>query len=108
MKTTLKQPYKQFFGTLANQIRLDIIRNLRNKDKNVGSISDSTGYSQSTVSHSLKRLEECGFVSVKQDGKNRVYSLNQKTIKPLFELMEDHMNCFCKKIVKKGGKNDRS
>lgn len=99
MKSELKQPYKQFFGTLANQHRLDIIETLIEGPKNVSQIVSATKHKQPTVSHSLRRLEKCGFVSVKPNGKERVYRLNQKTIKPLLGLMHTHMNNYCCKIV---------
>ena len=100
MKTALKQPYKQFFGTLANQARLDIISQLRKGESNVSDLVTTLGLEQSTVSHSLKRLELCGFVEVRQNGKERIYKLNEKTIKPLFELMHKHMNSYCKHVAK--------
>tara|TARA_Y100000034_G_scaffold116969_1_gene155950 strand:+ start:234 stop:539 length:306 start_codon:yes stop_codon:yes gene_type:complete len=101
MKAKLKEPYNQFFGTLANQVRLDIIKYLITQNNNVNEIVKAVGKNQSTISHSLKRLECCGFVTCKKDGKNRIYSLNKKTIKPLFELMENHMEVYCKKIIEK-------
>ena len=108
MKTTLQEPYNQFFGTLANQVRLDIIKHLRGQDSNVTAIVKAVGQHQSTISHSLRRLEYCAFVTCKQNGNKRIYSLNKKTIKPLFELMETHMNCFCKHIAgKQRNKHDR-
>lgn len=94
----LKKPYKLFFGTLANQQRLDIINLLRKGSKNVSQICKELGFNQTTTSHNLKRLETCGFVFAKKDGKERVYSLNKKTIKPLVKLIDDHMEAYCKKL----------
>ena len=96
MKIALQDPYKNFFGTLANQIRIDIIKLLRKSEADVSYIVSNTNYTQPTISHSLQRLLECGFVNVKQDGKRRIYSLNKTTIKPLFDIMESHMNSFCR------------
>lgn len=99
MRTTLRQPYRQFLGTLANQVRLDIIDTLQKGPRRVGEIVAALPYEQSTISHSLKRLETCGFVTVQQNGKGRVYTLNTTTIKPLFALMNTHMNRYCKHII---------
>jgi len=108
MKISLEEPYKQFFGTLANQVRIDIIKHLRNGNSNVTEMIKKTGHEQSTISHSLKRLEECGFVTVIPNGKTRVYSINKKTVKPLFALMELHMNNYCKHVVQnRSDKNER-
>ena len=100
MKTELKQPYRTFFGTLANQYRLEIIEALSSGERNVTGICRKTKLNQSTVSHNLQRLEHCGFVFVKPNGKERIYGLNKETIKPLLELMHKHMNNHCKKIIK--------
>jgi len=101
MKQPLRQPYKQFFGTLANQIRLDIINKLAKKDSNVTNIVSALDYDQSSISHSLSRLEECGFVTIQKQGKERIYSLNKSTIKPLFSLMNAHVNKYCRHVVAK-------
>ena len=71
MKLALKQPYRQFFGTLANQVRLEIIEQLSTGKSNVTDIVTNLNYDQSTISHSLKRLEECGFVKVQPRGKEK-------------------------------------
>ncbi|MBI4150526.1 helix-turn-helix transcriptional regulator [Candidatus Woesearchaeota archaeon] len=98
MRTKLRQPYRQFFGTLANQYRLDIVRALVNGPLNVGAISRKTGLEQTTISHNLKRLRLCGFVFDRKDGKERIYTLNHKTIKPLLSLMDAHMGAYCSKL----------
>ena len=99
MRHILKQPYKQFFGTLANQVRLDIVELLLKSAQNVSSLTQALPYEQSTISHSLKRLALCGFVTVTKKGKERIYTLNTQTIKPLFTLMQTHMDAYCKHIV---------
>ncbi len=104
MKTELRQPYNTFFGTLANQCRIDIIELLSKGSKNVTQICKELKCNQSTISHNLQRLEHCGFVFVKPNGKERVYSLNQETIKPLLKLMHKHMGDYCNKIQKKNDK----
>lgn len=101
MRQKLKQPYRQFFGTLDNQVRLDIIEMLVSSPKNVSQIAKKTNYHQTTISHNLRRLKECGFVNVSQKGKERTYSINDNTIKPLFKLMQKHMYLYCRHVVAK-------
>lgn len=109
MKLALKQPYKQFFGTLANQVRLDIVNHLAKGNSNVSKIVSKLNYDQSTISHSLRRLEECGFVTARQNGKERIYTLNENTIKPLFSMMQTHMTNYCMHVVaRKEGKCNHS
>ncbi len=105
----LYEAYKIFFGTLVSEPRLRIINLLRNGRKNVGEIMGGLAMDQTAVSHDLQRLKQCGFVSVENDGKFRYYSLNDKTIKPLIDLIEKHMGLYCVHILRemKGGKNEK-
>ncbi|MCH7730245.1 winged helix-turn-helix transcriptional regulator [Patescibacteria group bacterium] len=92
----MNKSYKRFFRTLANVNRLKIIHFLQERGaKNVTDIVEGVKLEQTLVSHNLKRLHECHFVEVKQNGKERVYSLNKKTIQPLLALMDRHVNTYC-------------
>lgn len=91
--------YEIFFTSLANPNRLQIVNILREGSKNVSEICRATGFEQTMVSHNLRRLERCGMVFVEQKGKNRYYTLNQKTIKPLLQLIDNHINQYCCKVL---------
>jgi len=90
--------YKRFFTTLGNENRLKIIHFLAdNGSKNVSEIVTGTELEQTAVSHNLKRLLSCEFVHLQPNGKERVYSINEETIKPLLVLMDQHVRKFCNK-----------
>lgn len=91
--------YGLFFTSLANPNRLQIVSFLRQKSMNVTEICQATNFEQTMVSHNLKRLERCGMVFVEQKGKNRYYTLNKKTIKPLLQLIDNHINQYCCKVL---------
>ncbi len=97
MKTKLRQPYRTFFGTLDNQIRIDIMNLLSKESKNVTQICKTLKLQQPTVSKSLKRLGHCGFVFSKTKGKECFYTLNKETAEPLIKLMNQHMKKYCSK-----------
>lgn len=97
--------YKIFFGTLVSESRLKIINLLRKRKKNVSEIIKELNIDQTAVSHDLARLKKCGFVICKTEGKYRYYSLNQKTINPLMNLIDDHMSQYCIHILH-GGKDN--
>lgn len=92
------KPHKFFFETLGNRTRWGIIHLLLNKPHRATDIAKKLGYEQSLISHHLKRLLTCGFVNVKKNGLERIYSINKKTISPLLKLVDDHVNKFCKKV----------
>ena len=96
--------YKIFFGTLVSEPRLRIINLLRKGKRNVSQIMKELDLDQSSVSHDLARLRRCGFVTTEVEKKFRYYSLNEKTIKPLMEMIDKHMSQFCIHILR-GEKN---
>ncbi len=91
----IKCAYDRFLKTICNKVRLAIIQSLGNKPLNVTQLTRELGIHQTSVSHALKRLLECGFVFVEQKGKERVYSANTKTIMPLMDLMQSHVAKYC-------------
>jgi DNA-binding transcriptional ArsR family regulator len=102
------EAYKLFFGTLVSEPRLRIINLLRKGEKTVSEIVKELGMEQSEVSHNLRRLRRCGFVSFEINGKFRCYRLNESAIKPLMELIDKHMGEHCVHILKgiKGGEGE--
>jgi len=91
----IKTPYKLFFGTLGNEIRIQILHALIDKPKNVTELTKELRVDQTTISKNLKRLQTCSFVYNKKEGKNSIYSLNEKTIKPLLKLIDNHTQKYC-------------
>ena len=96
----LYDAYKIFFGTLVSESRLKIINFLRNGKRNVSEIIAGLKMDQTSVSHDLARLKQCGFVASEREGKFIYYRLNQETIKPLMEIIEKHMSKHCIHILK--------
>lgn len=91
----MKEVCSGFFNTLANRTRLSILYTLKEAPRSVNEIVDATGLEQSLVSHNLRLLRQCNFVEVSVKGKQRIYSLNKRTIVPLFELVDKHIGSFC-------------
>ena len=96
--------YKIFFGTLVSEPRLKIINLLRNGKRNVSEVMKDLNMDQTAVSHDLARLKKCGFVKMEIEGKYRYYFLNEKTIKPLMSLIDEHMSNYCIHILKESEK----
>jgi len=89
-----------FFETLSTKLRVDIIDSLTDGPKSVAEICETVREDQSKVSHSLKKLKDCHFLNVSQDGKKRIYSLNQDTIVPLLKQVEKHVSKYCSAFCK--------
>ena len=87
--------YHLFFTNLANPLKIDVILSLRKKAQSVSELSKSLKVEQSKLSHALASLRCCNIVEVKQEGKQRIYSLNKKTILPMLDLIDKHAKTFC-------------
>lgn len=70
----------QFAKAIADDTRQDIMRHLCCTWLSVNQIVEKLGgkVNQPTVSHHLKKLEEARLVRVRQEGRQRFYSLNQE------------------------------
>ena len=86
---------EKFFAALADRNRLEIINLILEKDLTVNEISKALNIEQSLLSHHLKALKDHGFVDFKIEGKNRIYSVNKETVRPLMDIMRSHMKQFC-------------
>lgn len=96
----LYKAYKLFFNTFASEQRIKILNLLRNKPMNVSEIVKASGLEQSVVSHNLRKLRVCGFILQEVRGKYRYYRLNERTIKPILTLIDEHMKKNCLLIIK--------
>jgi DNA-binding transcriptional ArsR family regulator len=97
--------YHIFFSNLSNPLRIDVISALKEKSFSVSELGKKLVVEQSKLSHALSNLKECNIVSVRQKGKERIYSLNKKTILPILKLIDKHaqLNCTgeCKNCIYK-------
>ena len=60
---------------LADDTRLDVVRQLMQGPKHVGELNASLPIDQSLLSHHLKILRDAGIVVAQRDGKAVLYSL---------------------------------
>ena len=97
MKYDLSETCHLFFSTLSTPTRLGILELLREFPRNVTQLADALNQEQSMISHNLKPLTRCGFVFVERKGKERIYSLNRKTMEPMYKIIDDHMKKYCPK-----------
>ncbi|NOZ81164.1 MAG: winged helix-turn-helix transcriptional regulator [DPANN group archaeon] len=98
---TPDEAYDYFIGTLANRTRLKILNELLRGEKNVSQLTAALPVDQSTISNNLARLRSCGFVTVRPNGKERIYVLNKATTEPLMKLINHHVKHHCVKCIKR-------
>lgn len=80
--------FRRIFRALANETRLRILAALlAGRAKHVTRLAAELDIKQSTVSHNLKRLLDCGLISVRQRGHFHYYSANKAALSPLFRAL---------------------
>ncbi len=115
--TTLKksetisvQQHRFAFETLANELRLDILRLLEQGPKNVTQLAEATKAERSRVSHALQILRQCHLVRVRKKGREMLYELNTETpvfkagTGNIFALMAEHCKQSCTVCKRTGRK----
>ncbi len=92
--------YVDFFETISQKTRLEIVLLLNKGPLSVTEISNLTNNEQSNISHNLKKLSECKIITSQRKGKNMIYTLNKKTIIPILKLVDKHVKMNCTKCEK--------
>ncbi|MFB6215770.1 MAG: ArsR/SmtB family transcription factor [Candidatus Aenigmatarchaeota archaeon] len=91
----MEENCEKFFLTLSNKLKISIVESLRGSEKSVSELSGDIGEERSKVSHALQDLLRCSLVEVRREGRKRVYSLNEDTIEPLLDLVDEHVEKYC-------------
>jgi DNA-binding transcriptional ArsR family regulator len=78
-----------FLSALGDGTRLKILSALAIKDMCVNDLSIGLGLNQTTVSHQLKNLRSVGLVKYRRQGKINFYSLRDKRVVTLLNLVTD-------------------
>ena len=90
--------YRLFFHALNNEGRLSIVELLKDDPRTVQDISKKLEMEQSLVSHNLKCLVNCGFVNVQKQGNFRVYSLDNQSVAPILNSIDEHIEKFERRL----------
>jgi DNA-binding transcriptional ArsR family regulator len=100
MKPFSNEAYYSLFSALANRTRLAIIDVLNDSPKTILEISEILDLKESTITNTLKPLEDCMIVNLQKTGKENLYSLNKEIIEPLSEILSFHVNKYCPGLEK--------
>lgn len=75
---------------MSNPTRLRMVELLRRRPCHVNEIAEKLGLEQSLVSHNLRCLLDCGFVSAQWNNGNKVYSIEEDVLE-ILKLMDKHI-----------------
>jgi DNA-binding transcriptional ArsR family regulator len=78
------------FNAVAEPRRRQILDVLAGGELRVNDLVDVLGLAQPQVSKHLRVLREVGAVDVRQDGRQRLYRLNGRALKPIHDWVKDY------------------
>ena len=79
--------HSEFCKSISNPKRQEILEALREKEKTVNELIEKTGISQSNLSQNLAILRSKGIVRARRDGTNIYYSISNKKIIRVYDLV---------------------
>lgn len=79
----------KLFRGFADPSRLTILEALREGERTVGDLVQTTSLSQPNVSNHLGCLRDCGLVTARQQGRNVFYSLSDPRVGQLLLLADE-------------------
>lgn len=78
------------FDALANDVRREILGELRARPRTVGDLVGALGASQPLVSKHLRVLRDAGFVDVEVDAQRRWYRLQPRAFREIDRWLEPY------------------
>ncbi|MDD5163093.1 MAG: ArsR family transcriptional regulator [Candidatus ainarchaeum sp.] len=88
-----------FFGMFANRLKVQILEELMARPMGVTELAGALDAERSKVSHALLSMNACRIVHAEQDGRQRLYSVNNKTVLPMMRIAEKHVAGNCEKCL---------
>jgi DNA-binding transcriptional ArsR family regulator len=78
------------FNAVAEPRRREILDQLAGGERSVGELVELLGLAQPQVSKHLRVLREVGVVEVREDGRQRLYSVNARALKPIHDWVSEY------------------
>jgi DNA-binding transcriptional ArsR family regulator len=77
------------FNAVAEPRRRQILDVLANGERSVTDVVELLGIAQPQASKHLKVLREVGLVNVRDEGRQRIYRLNSRSLKPIHDWVKN-------------------
>jgi DNA-binding transcriptional ArsR family regulator len=87
----LLEAYSQFFRLLSEPARLQLLCLLRQGALDVGSLIETTGFSQSHISRQLGQLQRAGLVRCSREGNRTLWWADSNLVDQLCTLVQGRL-----------------
>lgn len=89
---------RDVFQAIADPVRREIVDLLAAEKLSVNEIAEKFEISRPAISKHLKILDECGLVSIHQEGRVRICQINLQNLVPAFLWIEKHHKQWTERI----------
>jgi DNA-binding transcriptional ArsR family regulator len=86
------------FAAIAEPNRRTILRLLQRSELSAGDVLDAMTLSQPGVSRHLKTLHQAGLVSVRSDGRRRIYRIEPTKLAEIDAWLEPYKQCWASRL----------
>lgn len=83
--------YARIFKAMADENRLRILDELKQKDRNASELLEKMDFGQSTLSHHMQLLKDAGVVESYRNGKWTIYHLNSAAYEKMMRWMKKYI-----------------
>ena len=81
---------RDVFQAIADPVRREIIDVISAKPQTINEVAEQFDISRPAVSKHIKILDECGMISIQQQGRERFCTINPKSLIPAFLWIEQY------------------
>lgn len=89
---------RDVFQAIADPVRRDIIQLLAKEALTVNSVAERFDVSRPAISKHLKILQECGIISIHQQGRKRYCQIQPKQLIPAFLWIDQYKDLWEEKL----------
>jgi DNA-binding transcriptional ArsR family regulator len=86
------------FNAIAEPRRRQILDLLANGERNVNNLVEHLGIIQPLVSKHLRVLRDVGLVEVRDDGRQRLYRVNGRALKPIHDWIKPYEHAWSERF----------
>ena len=91
---------RDVFQAIADPTRREIIHLLSKQSLHLNAIAGNFGTSRPAISKHIKILEECGLITIRQEGRERYCTVQLKKLKEVTTWAEQYSQLWDKKLGK--------
>lgn len=89
---------RDVFQAIADPTRREIINMIANKALNLNAVAENFDISRPAISKHIKILTECGLISIKQQGRERLCEANLKSLSKVSDWVEQYRTFWTSKL----------